>query len=424
MGKVNRLMGELRPPSDKSLTHRAYMLGAIAEGESLVRSPLRGEDCERTLECLKSMGLRARRNGDTEVVLTPARAWSEPTGELYCGNSGTTMRLLSGLIASRPISATLSGDASLSKRPMGRIAKPLQLMGAEIVGDTPPLRIRGTEVKPLAYVSPVASAQIKSAILLAALRAKGRTSVEEPSLSRDHTERMLSSLGVPIEITIETDGRAFSALTGPAVPQPFEFTVPGDISSAAFFMVAAALIPESELILRQVGLNPTRSGILDVFAQCGINCRILKETIELGEPVADLSVSFAAEKQPFVIGGSLVPRLIDEIPVLSVLATQCEGTTIIKDAGELRVKETDRLKLTANHLTRMGADVEVFEDGLGITGPTTLTGVEVDACHDHRIAMAFAVAGLIAEGETTIKGAETIETSFPEFEETLRRLIV
>ena len=275
------MRGEIRPPSDKSLTHRAYMLGAIAGGESVVRNPLRGEDCEATLRILGQMGLEsAPENGS--VRLRPAPEWRSPDGDLDCGNSGTTMRLIAGLIASRPIKATMVGDASLSRRPMGRIADPLRLMGAQIEGDTPPLRIRGADLRAITYESPVASAQIKSAVLLAGLRAHGRTVVVEPHLSRDHTERMLSALGVPV--TQGTDENAVAAIDGPAQPVGFEFLVPGDISSAAFFMVAAAMLTGASLELKEVGVNPSRTGLLDVLTLAGAEPRILHEWAELGEP--------------------------------------------------------------------------------------------------------------------------------------------
>lgn len=410
------LTGRLRPPSDKSLTHRAYMLGAIASASSRVRTPLRGEDCESTLACLEAMGLTAIRT-EEGVVLHPAAEWAPPAAELDCGNSGTTMRLLSGLIASRPISAVLTGDASLRRRPMTRVAVPLRAMGAEIEGERPPLRILGGRLRPITYESPVASAQVKSAILLAGLRASGRTAVIEPAPTRDHTERMLSALGVPVD-----QGNGVAALDGPAQPSGFEFSVPGDISSAAFFMVAAAMIPGSRLEIHEVGVNPLRTGILDVLTLAGAEAEVRRQWSELGEPVADLEIESSSRLRAFEIAGSLVPRLIDEIPILAVLATQCEGTTVIRDAAELRVKESDRIELVARGLRAMGAPVETFADGLAITGPTRLKGCAIGAELDHRIGMAFAIAGLIADGATDIQGAEAIETSFPDFERELRRL--
>ena len=420
--RAHRIGGELRPPGDKSLTHRAYMFAAIAEGQSVVREPLQGEDCDATLSCLAQLGARASRMGAREVSISGSSNWVSPKDELYCGNSGTTMRLLSGLIASRPITATLTGDASLSRRPMKRIAEPLRLMGAEIEGDTPPLLIHGGELEGISYDSPVASAQIKSCVLLAGLRARGSTKISEPSLSRDHTERMLSALGVPVEEGTEAGGRPYARIEGGAVVQPFEITVPGDISSAAFVLVAASLLPGSDLLLRDVGVNPSRTGILDVLLEAGVDVQVMNSRSELGEPVADLGVSAPAGLKPFEISGALVPRLIDEIPVLAVLATQCEGTSVIRDARELRVKESDRIELIASGLRAMGAAVETFEDGFAVTGKTSLRGATIESHLDHRIGMAFAIAGLIAEGTTTIEGADAIATSFPNFESELRRL--
>ncbi|MBC8065155.1 MAG: 3-phosphoshikimate 1-carboxyvinyltransferase [Chlorobia bacterium] len=446
---VKALRGIFRPPSDKSLTHRAYMFGAAATGESLVRMPLTGEDCEATLRCLAQMGLRFERPSSTEIKLIPAPEWTQPDGSLDCGNSGTTMRLMSGFVASRHLNVTLIGDASLSKRPMKRIAEPLRLMGATVEGDTPPLRIKGsTRLKGIDFQSPVASGQIKGCTLIAGLRADGETWVTEPSLSRDHTERMLTALGVEVRRGVVTESLGIESfdedvnfnstadleeefnvvgwragVVGGSKINPFEFTVPADISSAAFFMVAAAILPTSRLEIKDLSVNPSRTGILDIFLQAGIPCIPDEEREELGEPVADMVVAAPFEKRrAFEISGSLVPRLIDEIPVLAVLATQCEGETIIRDARELRVKESDRIELVAKGLRDMGAEVDTFEDGMAVKGPVKLKGALIEANHDHRLAMAFAVAGLVAEGDTVIEGAESIATSFPGFEGELRRL--
>ncbi|MGV3619030.1 MAG: 3-phosphoshikimate 1-carboxyvinyltransferase [Fimbriimonas sp.] len=415
---VATLQGEIRPPSDKSLTHRSYLFGAIAKGESHVRNPLRGEDCESTLECLNLLGLRHEWIDPTEIRLIPAERWSQPPRPLDCGNSGTTMRLLSGLLASRELDCTLIGDASLSRRPMRRIAEPLRLMGATVEGDTPPLRIVGGNLRGIDYASPVASAQIKSCTLLAGLGAEGITRVTEPSLSRDHTERMLRATGVEV---VEDGG---VSVRGGQVPNGFSFSVPADISSAAFFIVAASLMPEGRLVVRDLSVNPSRTGLLDVLDQVGVPYQLSGLREELGEPVAELQIWAPKELRPFEISGALVPRLIDEIPVLAVLATQCQGQTIVRDARELRVKESDRVEKVAEGLRAMGAEVETFEDGFAINGPTRLRGTRIDATGDHRIAMAFAVAGLIAEGETTIDGADSIATSYPTFERDLETLAV
>lgn len=416
--RVGRIHGSMRPPSDKSLTHRAYMLAAIASGDSIVRAPLRAADCDSTLRCLNLMGLRHEWLDSETVRLMPTSAWNSPKSALDCGNSGTTMRLLAGLVASRPIEAEFVGDASLSSRPMGRIAEPLRLMGAKISAERAPFRIEGGSLKGIRYETPVPSAQIKSCILLAGLRADSTTTVIEGSKSRDHTERMLASMGAriiesePNELTIEPCGSL----------EAFEFRVPADVSSAAFAMCAAAMIPGSEVQLEAVGVNPTRTGVLEVFGQVGIDVEYQDARHELGEPVADLTVRGTGRLDPFSIEGSLVPKLIDEIPVLAVLATQCEGVSTIRDAGELRVKESDRIVAVANGLRSMGAKVETHEDGLTIEGPVQLMGARIDARQDHRIAMAFAVAGLIADGSTRIDGAEAIETSYPDFERDMARL--
>jgi len=417
--KLAALQGEYRPPSDKSLTHRAYMFGAFASTPSIVKNPLRGEDCENTRNCMIQLGMRHEQLSPTEFRLIPAKEWSQPASPLDCGNSGTTIRLLAGLVASRPIEVTMIGDESLSKRPMRRIADPLRLMGAEFEGDTPPLRIRGGNLKGIDYVSPVASGQIKSCTLLAGLLAEGTTSVTEPSLSRDHTERMLSGVGV----NVVRDGLKVS-VAGGQTASGFEFNVPGDISSAAFFLVAAGMLSGSQITAKDLGINPTRSGLLDVFVQVGIPFELTNTRNEVNEPVADVVVGTALILRPFVIEGELVPRLIDEIPVLAVLATQCEGTSYIRDAKEMRIKESDRIEVMATNLRRMGANIETFEDGMAITGPTPLTGIQVDSKLDHRIAMSFAIAGCIADGVTEISGAESIRTSFPNFEQELARLAI
>jgi 3-phosphoshikimate 1-carboxyvinyltransferase len=372
--RVAGIQGTMRPPSDKSLTHRGYMFAAIASSESILRNPLRGEDCEATRQCLIHLGLRHEQLDATTFRLIPAQEWQNPIQALDCGNSGTTMRLLSGLIASRPITATLVGDASLSKRPMKRIATPLELMGAKIEGDRAPITIRGGALQGIDYVSPVASAQVKSCTLLAGLRASGTTSVTEPELSRDHTERMLTGLGVQLH----REGTKIS-LHGGQVPHGFDFDVPGDISSAAFFMVAAAVLSGSQIEITDLSVNPSRTGILDVFDQAGVPYSVTQETERLNEPVANITVGTAVKLNAFVIEGAMIPRLIDEIPVLAVLATQCEGTTIIRDAKELRVKESDRIETVAVALRNMGATVETYEDGMAITGPVRLTGTTVEA---------------------------------------------
>ncbi len=425
--------GQVRPPSDKSLTHRAFMFGALASGPSRVRHPLGSEDAEATRRVLTALGVRFEDVSTDEVVVHPCAEWQQPSGPLDCGNSGTTIRLMAGLLASRGIrrhdassgyngawsglEVTLVGDASLSRRPMRRVAEPLRLMGAHVEGDTPPLRIRGGQLQGIDYTTPVASAQIKSAVLLAGLFAEGETRVTEPAQSRDHTERMLAAMGADLSRNgLTTTVRGRRAL------EPFEFDVPGDISSAAFLMVAAALGPGSRLELLDLSVNPTRTGILDVFAEVGAEVAIENLRDVLGEPVADVTVRGHEQLNPFTIAGPLVPRLIDEIPVLAVLATQAEGVSVIRDASELRVKESDRIERVAAGLRAMGAAIETHPDGMTITGPTPLRATTISAEGDHRIAMAFAIAGLVADGETVIEGAESVLTSYPNFERDLWRI--
>lgn len=422
--RADALRGTLRVPSDKSLTHRAIMFASIASGRCDIFEPSRGHDPLSTLECVRALGAEAHWEDTNHLVMTPPEEWRQPAHELDCGNSGTTMRLISGLLASRDLTATLIGDESLSRRPMGRIAEPLRLMGAEIEGSHAPVTIKGAgKLSAIDYESPVASAQIKSAVLLAGLRASGPTSVLEPALSRDHTERMLRALGVQVSSEGLPGGSHRATVWPRHHLDPFRFTVPADISSAAFPMVAAALVPGSDVVLKSVGVNPTRTGILDVFSEIGIAVDELGGEDDLGEPVSDLHVRHSHFERPFEIGGPLIPRLIDEIPVLSVLATQLPGRSVIRDAKELRIKETDRIEKMASGLREMGAVVEVFEDGMAIDGPCKLRGITIESGGDHRIGMAFAIAGLIADGETVIKGADTIGTSFPGFQELLRSLV-
>jgi 3-phosphoshikimate 1-carboxyvinyltransferase len=392
------------------------MIGSIAARGAEIESPLRGEDCEHTLNIIRQLGAEVSSSGN-HVKISPSRLTS-PDCELYCGNSGTTMRLMAGLLAGAGVNATLTGDESLGRRPMRRITEPLRLMGADIDASesgAPPITLRSAPLHGISYASPVASAQVKSAVLLAGLFADGQTSVTEPALSRDHTEKMLAGAGCKVarnELTVTVE---------PGLPDSIEMQIPADISSAAFFLVAAALLG-GPVTLKGVGVNPTRTGILDVLKQAGAELSIAMLKDEGGEPVADVSCERPTSLRPFRIDPGQVPTLIDEIPVACVLATQCEGTSVIRGAGELRVKESDRIDAIAKGLTSMGADVQPFEDGLAINGPTTLRSAHIDAMNDHRIAMAFAIAGLLAEGETTIHGSETIATSFPDFESELRRL--
>jgi 3-phosphoshikimate 1-carboxyvinyltransferase len=389
------------------------MLSAIASGGGVIETPLDSEDCGRTLDCVAALGARVTATGNL-VRIGGGGTLASPKAPLQCGNSGTTMRLLAGLICGSGIRAELRGDPSLTKRPMRRIVDPLRQMGADIEGDTAPLFIQPAHLTGIEYESPIASAQVKSAILLAGLFADGKTSVTEPAASRDHTERMLAAAGC----TVTREG--LRATVEPGMPTRISMRVPADISSASFFLVAAALLQGPGTCLH-VGVNPTRTGILDVLSQVGARYELAPRGMEQGEPVADVSVE-GGDLWPFTIDGEMVPRLIDELPILAVLATQCEGTSTVRGASELRVKESDRIQTIFDGLTAMGANIESYDDGFAVHGPTPLKGAEIDARRDHRIGMAFAVAGLIADGTTTITGAETIDTSFPGFETELKRL--
>ncbi|MBS1704927.1 MAG: 3-phosphoshikimate 1-carboxyvinyltransferase [Armatimonadetes bacterium] len=411
------LRGSIAVPPDKSMTHRAAMFAARATSPSVIINPLTGEDCHSTLNCLRALGCQIEEHPNGTWGVFPS-GWISPEIDLDCGNSGTTIRLLSGLIAAQPIRVRMVGDASLSKRPMKRIVDPLVAMGAQIHGDRTPLEIHGGNLRGIDYVSPVASAQVKSCILLAGLGAEGETWVTEPAPSRDHTERMLQGLGVDVRRTSENR----VGVAGGATWRGFEFTVPGDISSAAFWLAAAAILPNSEVTLQGVGINSTRTGILDVLEQADAEFELHNECEQSGEPIADIVVRGRPGLKPFSIQGPLVPRLIDEIPVLAVMATQCQGVTEIRDAKEMRVKETDRIAVVCEGLRSMGAKVEVYEDGMAIEGPTPLHGAAIDATGDHRIGMAFSVAGLVATGETRVENADSIATSYPDFEKHLNFL--
>lgn len=419
--KAQRVEGTVRVPGDKSISHRAVMLGALAEGKTTIRGFLPGADCLSTIECFRRMGVAIEREGDTVTV--HGKGWyglKEPWQRLDVGNSGTTIRLMAGILATQPFHAVLEGDESIARRPMRRVIGPLREMGAKIDGredgQYTPLAIRGGQLRAISYRSPVASAQVKSAILLAGLQAEGTTSVEEPYLSRDHTERMLTAFGVDVQ----REGNRVSVCGGQTL-RAREIEVPGDISSAAFLIAAVMMVPGSSLVIERVGINPTRSGIIDVVRAMGGKVEIVNERLINEEPVADLHVAHA-ELSGTVIAGDLIPRLIDEIPVIAVMATAAKGKTIIRDAQELKVKETDRIATVASQLSKFGASVTPTDDGLIIEGGAALTGAVIDSMGDHRIGMAMAVAGLAAEGETTINNAESINVSFPGFASLLAQL--
>jgi 3-phosphoshikimate 1-carboxyvinyltransferase len=420
------LHGTLQIPGDKSISHRALMLGALAEGKTTIKGLLLGEDPRSTAACFTAMGAQISEL-NTELVTVNGIGLGqlqEPVGVLDAGNSGTTMRLMLGILASHPDRFfTVTGDDSLRSRPMSRVVKPLTEMGAQIWGrknnSLAPLAIRGQALQPIHYHSPIASAQVKSAILLAGLMTYGRTTVTEPALSRDHSERMLRAFGAQIDIDPETHS---ATVTGYPTLKGQEVIVPGDISSAAFWLVAGAIVPGSELYIENVGINPTRTGILVALELMGADITLENQREVAGEPVADLRVKYG-KLNACEIGGDLIPRLIDEIPILAVAAIFAEGTTVIKDAAELRVKESDRIQVMAAALTKMGAKVTELPDGLEITGSGSLVGAEVDSYTDHRIAMSLAIAALMAKGETKIDRAEAASISYPTFFDSLRSII-
>ena len=416
------LHGEIAVPGDKSISHRSIMLGSLASGTTVVRGFLHGEDNHATLGAFRAMGIEIveEQDGVLRIAGRGLRGLQEPDDVIDCGNSGTTIRLMSGLLAGQSFFSVLTGDRYLRRRPMKRVITPLAAMGARIWGrgggDLAPLAIQGGALRGATYESPIASAQVKSALLLAGLYADDETTVREPHLSRDHSERMLTWFGA--------DVRPFSGGVTLAPGRPLEgreVHVPGDISSAAFFIVAALITPGAELLIRNVGVNPTRSGIIDILKSMGGQIELL-ETRELsGEPVADLLVR-SSRLQGVEIGGDVVPRAIDEFPVISVAAACAEGRTVIRDARELRVKETDRIAAMTAELGRLGARVTAREDGMEIEGGEPLAGGEVESHGDHRIAMSMAVAALVAEGEVTIDDTACTATSFPGFWELLEKV--
>ncbi|RLQ92562.1 3-phosphoshikimate 1-carboxyvinyltransferase [Planomicrobium sp. Y74] len=416
------LNGTIQVPGDKSISHRSIMFGAIASGKTTVEGFLLGADCLSTISCFRKLGVEIKLDGNQVTINSKGiDGWTEPDAVLDTGNSGTTTRLLLGLLAGTSFHSVAAGDESIAKRPMKRIVDPLRLMGADIRGRSggqfTPLAIQGTRLTGINYTLPVASAQVKSAILLAALNANGKTIIEEPVATRDHTEIMLRHFGADIkrnENIIEmAGGQTLSAR---------HVKVPGDISSAAFFIAAALVTEGSEIRLENVGTNPTRTGILDVIDQMGADYEIRENETE-GERSADLLIR-SSQLKGIEIGGPLIPRLIDEIPIIALIATQCQGTTIIKDAEELRVKETDRITAVVDELSKMGADITATEDGMIINGPTPLSGADMKTYGDHRLGMMAAIASLAADGSVSIDDPDCIAVSYPGFFEHLNKLIV
>lgn len=416
-----RMEARITVPGDKSISHRAVMFSALTNGSCLVRNFLPGEDCRATIAAMRALGIAIEELDEATVRIEGRRGeFSPPDGPIDCGNSGTTLRLLSGILAAQPFSTTLTGDASLSRRPMKRVVDPLMMMGARLQGQgdrhLPPLTITGGPLQGIDYEMPMASAQVKSAVLLAGLFAKGRTSVVEPAACRDHTERMLQYYLVPVR----REGNRVS-VHGRSHLEARDFAVPGDISSAAFWLVAAAAMPGSELVVEEVGLNPTRTGLLGILLRMGARIRERVTNCAEAEPSGKIDLQ-GGNLQATVIGGAEVANVIDEIPILAVAAALARGKTIIRDAAELRVKETDRLAAIAKNLTAMGALVVEREDGLEIEGPARLRGATLESFGDHRIAMAFAVAGLFARGETIIQDVECVNTSYPGFADLLLKV--
>lgn len=417
------LSGTIAVPGDKSISHRAVMLGSIAEGKTIITGFLDGDDCLRTIEMFKQLGVKIERDGTTVLIDSPGiKRWKNPTAELYAGNSGTTARLMLGILAGSNISAVMTGDESLSGRPMDRVTLPLRNMNANIKSDIDtdllPLKITGEniELRAIDYENLVASAQVKSAILFAGLQAEGITIVREKTISRDHTEQMLTHFGAKVQ----TDMGNVS-ITGGTKLYGSSVDVPGDVSSAAFFMVAAGMIKGSSVTFTNVGLNPTRSGIIDVLLNMGVKIEILNQTAENGEISGTVKVSHDKVK-PTVISGALIPRLIDELPIIALLATQAEGTTIIKDAAELRVKETDRIAAVTNELNKLGANIEATADGMIIHGPTLLSGGKMESYGDHRLGMMAGIASLITSEPVEIEDPACIDISYPTFFKDLEKI--
>ena len=418
--KSNGLHGEVTIPGDKSISHRSVMFGSIAKGDTEITNFLQGADCLSTISCFRAMGIEIENDGNRVLVHGKGlHGLSKPENVLDCGNSGTTTRLISGILSAQNFDVTLTGDASIQKRPMKRIMDPLSLMGADIRSihgnGCAPLAISGRPLHGIHYQSPVASAQVKSAILLAGLYAAGETRVTEPYVSRNHSELMLSHFGADVH-TEDTTAviRPVKELYGQKIE------VPGDISSAAFFLSAGLLIPNSEILIKNVGTNPTRDGILRVCKEMGADITLLNEKTS-GEPTADLLVR-SSNLHGTMIGGAVIPTLIDELPMIAGMACFAEGETIIKDASELKVKESNRIAVMVENLSAMGADVEETEDGMIIRGGKPLHGAVIDSHLDHRIAMTFAILGCMAEGETEILGAECVNISYPGFYDDLKRL--
>lgn len=421
--KVKTLKGEVTVPGDKSISHRAVMFGSIARGTTEITNFLQGADCLSTISCFKKLGIEIENTPERILVHGKGlHGLTAPDSVMDAGNSGTTTRLISGILAAQDFTTTLTGDASIRKRPMKRIIEPLSMMGADIKSiagnGCAPLEIKGSPLTGIHYTSKVASAQVKSAILLAGLYAAGKTSVTEPVISRNHTEIMLSHFGAQIT----TKDTTASILPEPKL-EGRKIIVPGDISSAAYFIVAGLIVPGAEILIKNVGINETRDGIIRVAKQMGGNIKLLNENRDSGEPVADILVSHST-LHGIEIKGTIIPTLIDELPVIAIMAAYAEGTTVIADASELKVKESNRIDVMVDNLTAMGADITGTDDGMIIKGGSPLHGALIHSMDDHRIAMSFAVASLLAEGAVTIEGGECVNISYPGFYRDLKALSI
>jgi 3-phosphoshikimate 1-carboxyvinyltransferase len=421
--KVNKLKGNIFVPGDKSISHRSLILGSISQGETRIYNLLNSLDCLRTLGCMQALGVKIELDEKNSVNIKGKGLYGlrEAKGILDVGNSGTTIRLLTGLLSGQNFYSVLNGDTSIRKRPMKRVVQPLRLMGADIWGREDghfaPLSIKGSKLNPFQYTLPVASAQVKSALLLAGLYATGETVIRESLSTRNHTERMLEIMRADIKISPPE-----IKIKGGTELRSTDIFIPGDISSAAYFIAAASILRDSQIIIKQVGVNPTRTGIIEILKKMGTKIDILNYQIKSNEPQADLMIEYSKLKG-VEIKKENVPFLIDELPLIAVVATQAQGKTVVNGARELRVKETDRIKAIVSELKKMGADIEEREDGFTVNGPTRLQGAVCESYNDHRIAMSLAVAALLAEGKTVIKNSECIDISFPGFEKTLQELI-
>jgi len=412
---ARRLRGDFRLPGDKSISHRSAMLAALGEGTTRLQNYSSAQDCQSTLDCLAALGVPVtRESGRVLIAGVGLDGLRAPGSLLDVGNSGSTIRMLSGILAGQTFTSEISGDSSIRRRPMKRVIEPLTLMGAHIEareGNYAPLRISGGRLQAIAYTPPVASAQVKSCVLLAGLFADGTTAVIERTPTRNHTEIMLRECGA----AVSTEGGRIAVTGRQALRALGDYTVAGDLSSAAFFLAAAILAPDAQLCVRHIGVNPSRTALVEALKQIGADIAVENPRLTHGEPVADLLACSSSLKGDLALGGAVIANLIDEIPILAVVATRLDGTLTIRDARELRVKESDRIRSIVDNLRRMGAEVEEDEDGLRLAGPQRLRGARIESSGDHRIAMAFTVAGLIAEGETEVAGAEAAAVSLPEF---------